>query len=144
MKKQKTLLTIAIITIIATIGFILINSFNQPKGDLVKITYKEIKEKQKNKEDFILIVSQSTCSHCATYKPKVKQIAKEYNIKVYYVDIDLESNKEKILNELNLTGATPVTLFFHEGKETSILNRIEGDLATKTIINQLKKMGFID
>ena len=48
------------------------------------------------------------------------------------------------MNEFNLENATPMTLFFIKGKETSILNRIEGDLSIKTVKETFKKMGFIN
>ena len=142
---KNKILTIAIIILI-TISAILIlnNQSNREKGDLKEITYKEITKKQKNQEDFILIVSKSTCSHCLTYKPKVKQIAKENNITVYYIDYDKLSNQAEFLKNLNLSGATPITLFFKNGKEKSVLNRIDGDLSTDTVIEKFKKMGFID
>lgn len=145
MKDNNKLFIIIITTLILIISFLLINKIsNYNKGDLKPITFKEIQEKKANKEDFILIVSQSTCSHCASYKPKVKQIAKEHGITVYYIDIDLEKNEDEVIKELHITGETPMTLFYLEGKETSILNRIVGDLGTEKIINQFKKLGFID
>ena len=145
MKDNNKLFIIIITTLILIISFLLINKIsNYNKGDLKPITFKEIQEKKANKEDFILIVSQSTCSHCASYKPKVKQIAKEHGITVYYIDIDLEKNEDEVIKELHITGETPMTLFYLEGKETSILNRIVGDLGTEKIINQFKKIGFID
>lgn len=145
MKDNNKLFIIIITTLILIISFLLINKIsNYNKGDLKPITFKEIQEKKANKEDFILIVSQSTCSHCASYKPKVKQIAKEHGITVYYIDIDLEKNEDEVIKELHITGETPMTLFYLEGKETSILNRLVGDLGTEKIINQFKKLGFID
>ena len=145
MKDNNKLFIIIITTLILIISFLLINKIsNYNKGDLKPITFKEIQEKKANKEDFILIVSQSTCSHCASYKPKVKQIAKEHGITVYYIDIDLEKKENEVIKELHITGETPMTLFYLEGKETSILNRIVGDLGTEKVINQFKKLGFID
>ena len=143
MKDNNKLFIIIITTLILIISFLLINKISN-KGDLKPITFKEIQEKKANKEDFILIVSQSTCSHCASYKPKVKQITKKYGIIVYYIDIDLEKEEEKAIKELNLPQSTPMTLFYIKGKETSILNRLEGDLGTEKVINQFKKLGFID
>lgn len=144
MKKNNTLFIIIIIILIAMISILVINSKNTTtKGEYRKITYTELKEKIENKEKFILIISQSTCSHCATYKPKIEIISEDYNIRAYYIDIDLEKNKNKLLKEFKLSGATPTTLFFNEGKEKSILNRIEGDLGSTAIIEKLKKMGFI-
>lgn len=144
--KDNNKIFITIITIlILIISFLLINKItNSNKGDLKPITFNEIQEKKTNKEDFILIVSQSTCSHCASYKPKIKQITKDYGITVYYIDLDLEKDEDKVINELHLSRSTPMTLFFIDGKETSILNRLEGDLGTKTVLNQFKKLGFIN
>lgn len=146
MKKKNIILLSAIILFIILIAILLINNINNPQeGKLSKITYSEIKEKIDNKEDFILIVSQTTCSHCASYKPKVETVVKKYGIEVYYIDYDQETkeNQKKILDELNLSGATPMTLFFIKGKEKSIFNRIEGDTSQQNITKTFKKMGFI-
>lgn len=116
---------------------------SKPKGSLKEITYEEITKKIKNEDSFILIVSQSTCSHCATYKPKVDQICKENNINAYYIDYDKYKNKEEFLNEFDLSGATPTTIFFQKGKEKSVLNRIEGDISKQNVIEAFEKMGFI-
>ena len=145
MKKEKKILTIAIILLISILVILLISNLTKPPvGELKEITYNELTQKQANEEDFILIVSTSTCSHCATYKPKVKEIAEEYGIIVYYIDYDKVSEPQNFLKEYNLTGATPTTLFFENGKEKSLLNRIEGDLSSGTVIKKFKKMGFID
>lgn len=144
MKKEKIILTISIIILIAIISILLINNLNKkPTGEYRQSTYNEIKEKIENKETFILIISQSTCSHCATYKPKIKTITEDYGIKAYYIDIDTEKNKDTLLKEFKLSGSTPTTLFFNEGKEKSILNRLEGDLGSNLVIKKLKEMGFI-
>lgn len=144
-KNKQTFITIAVIILILSSSFLLLDTManSKPKGELKEITYEEITKKVANKDSFILIVSQSTCSHCATYKPKVEQICKEHNLDVYYIDYDKYQNKEKFLNEFDLSGATPTTIFFQKGKEKSILNRIEGDIAKEKVIETFKKMGFI-
>lgn len=145
MKKRNWIFIIAIIVFIILIGVLIYNTVNSPKeGKLISLSYNDIQEKVNNKDDFILIVSQTTCSHCASYKPKVKTIAKEYGIDIYYIDYDVDSNGKEFLEEFNLDGATPITLFINEGKETSILNRIEGDVSKNTALSKFKKMGFID
>lgn len=145
-KKGKNIFIIAIILFIVIVGFLIINSLQTKKqGELIKINYEELTTKVDNKDSFILVVSQSTCAHCATYKPKVKEVAKNYNIDVYNIDFDYESEetKNKFLKEFNLTGATPVTLFIEDGKEKSIFNRLEGDVSSSKIIDKFEKMGFI-
>ena len=145
MKSKKLILITTIILLITLITIIIIkNPSKTTISGLQAITYEEIKEKQQNKDDFILIVSRTTCSHCATYKPKVNQLAKEHDIVVYYIDFDTLSNSDKFLEDLHLTGATPITLFFKKGKETSILNRLEGDFGSKVIEEKFEEMGFIN
>ena len=143
MKKRKSIIIVSSLIIISIIGIVLISSITSSNGTLKKISYKELTKKTNNKEDFVLIVSRTDCSHCMSYKPKVKQIAKDYNLIIYYIDFDEEKNKEKFLNEYNLDGSTPITIFIKDGKETSLLNRLEGDLEEEKIIERLKKMGFI-
>ena len=142
MKKTKNIIIIVILILIATLGIIFISS-KTTNGKLEKINYKTVKEKMSKKEDFVLIVSRTDCSHCISYKPKVKQIAEDYNLTIYYIDYDDEKNKDKFLEEFNLDGSTPITLFIKNGKQTSVLNRLEGDLETDKVIERLKKMNFI-
>ena len=146
MKKKNIIITIIILILLIITFFILINNNKQNKDGLIELTYDEIIEKMNNKEDFILVITHSTCSHCATYKPKLKEIAKDYNINIYYINIDSDSIEDKsaFLKEFNLTGATPITIFIKDGKEASLLNRLEGDLSTKKVVERFKKMGFIE
>ena len=137
---------VCLILLMVIIVILIVNYTNTPKkGELIQVNYKEVLQKVDNNDTFVLIVSQSTCSHCATYKPKIKEIAEEHGLDIYYIDYDKESKKdsEKFLEEFHLSGATPITLFFKNGKEKSILNRIEGDLPSSTL-EQLEKLGFID
>ena len=144
LKKNKNIIIGIIIILIILLGIILLAT-SKKEGKLLEISYKEIKEKVNNKENMILIVSRSTCSHCMEYKPKVEQIARKNSIIVYYIDYDNETkeNEEKFLQEFNLDGSTPITLFIKEGKETSILKRLEGDVEKEKIIERFKEMEFI-
>lgn len=145
MKNKNNILTIGIIAILVlAIILIIYGQIERQNYGLKEITYEEITTKKENKEDFILIVSRSDCSHCATYKPKVQQISKDYKIITYYINIDYLSNKEEFLSEFNLKGSTPMTLFFKNGKETSVLNRLEGDLSTSKILEKFEELGFIE
>ena len=53
-------------------------------------------------------------------------------------------NEEKFLKDFNLSGATPTTIFIKEGTESSVLNRMEGDVTVKKAVEKFKKMGFIE
>ena len=147
MKTKNKILTALIILVSIITLVIFFYSLNEEKKNaygLQPLKYEELIEKTENKEDFILIVSRTNCSHCNTYKPKVDELAKNHKIIVYYINTDTLSNKEEFLTEFNLSGVTPVTMLFKEGKETTVLNRLEGDLATKKVKEKFKEMGFID
>lgn len=103
-------------------------------------------EKVNNKENFILCVSATYCSHCQDYKPKLKKVANDYNILIYYIDIDElnEDEYDKFKKEFSFDGGTPTTIFFKKGKETTTATRIEGNVSTEKIITKLKANGFIN
>ena len=146
MKKNNNLITTsAILIVIITASLLIISILNPQKGNLISLNYKQVQEKAKKEDSFILIVSQTTCSHCAEYKPKIQSIAKKYNIDIYYIDYDLENtdNRDTFLNEYKLDGSTPITLFIKKGKQTNIFDRIEGDVSEKRVINKLKELKYI-
>jgi predicted bacteriocin transport accessory protein len=146
MNKRSNIFFIAIIALIIIIAILLIiNIINPKKGELISLNYEQLSKKIDNKDNFILVVSQSTCSHCATYKPKLKTIAKNYNIDIYYIDYDKETEEieKKFLNDYNLDGSTPITIFIKKGKQTNLFDRLEGDVSKEKAIAKFKKMGFI-
>ena len=144
MKNKIVYIALAIFVLIIVV--LLVNYANTPKpGSFVQLDYKALTKKVENKDSFILVTSKSTCSHCASYKPKIEAITKEYEIDIYYIDYDNEdeSTQKEFLDKFNLDGSTPITLFFKKGSEASVLNRIEGDLSSEKVISTFKKMGFI-
>ena len=42
-----------------------------------------------NKDSFVLLLSQTTCSHCMDFKPKLERVAKNYKLVVYYMETNL-------------------------------------------------------
>lgn len=144
MKNKIVYIALAIFVLIIVV--LLVNYANTPKpGSFIQLDYKALTKKVENKDTFILVTSKSTCSHCASYKPKIEAITKEYGIDIYYIDYDKEdeSTQKEFLDKFNLDGSTPITLFFKKGSEASVLNRIEGDLSSEKVISTFKKMGFI-
>lgn len=110
-----------------------------------EISYDEIMEKMENKEDVVLLISQTTCSHCISYKPKLRDVAKKYKLNIYYIDVDLleEEELKDLKSKISYTG-TPVTVFLKNGEEKTAANRINGNSSKDKIIKKLKNNGFID
>lgn len=145
-KKNNIILGIAIILFVAIIIFLIINNIGKSNTTLEEITWKQIQRKIEKKEDFVIVLSQTTCSHCAKYKPTVKEIAKQNNLTIYYLDYDKydEDTINEILEFFNFNGGTPTTLFFKEGKEISIMSRLIGTVSKNKLIKALEKYEYIE
>ena len=145
MKTKEKIIILVGICLMVLLGAVIADRI-MAKSYLSKISYDEVIKKLDNKDTFVLLISQTTCSHCATYKPKLKEITKDYNLDIYYIDYDTESSSDQkdFLNYFHLSGATPTTMFIKEGHEVSVLNRLEGDFGVKKVVKQLQKLGFIE
>lgn len=144
MKKKHIFLIIGLIIILSATIFIFKDKiFTNP--NFIKLDYEEIIEKVNNKDTFILCVSRTKCTHCKSYKPKLNKITKDYNINIYYTDIDKYNEKdyEQFKKDFSFDGATPTTIIFKNGEEKTTGARIEGDVSQEKIINKLKQNGFI-
>lgn len=140
MKKKTIILIIAMTVILLT----LIITYHN-KSNLIKLNYSEIIEKINNKESFVLCVSASECIHCKDYKPKLEKISRNYNIIIYYTNVDTFTKEEleEFKSKLSFDGGTPTTIFFINGEEKTTATRIEGNVKSEKVINKLKKNGFI-
>lgn len=145
MNTKKKLIILGSICLVLLVGAFIVDNIIA-NYYFSKIGYKEIIEKIEDKEDLILLISQTTCSHCENYKPKLKDVAKKYKLHVYYIDVDLLDEDE--YDELNsylsfASSGTPITIFLKDGNETTVANRIKGDSSKDKIIKKLKSNGFI-
>lgn len=147
MKNKSNIFYIIVVIAIILIAFILIATLsNTNKANLISLTYKQVEEKIDNEDSFILVVSQSTCTHCTTYKPKLEKISNDYDIDIFYIDYDLENKdtQKEFLEEFDLDGSTPITIFIKDGKQTNLFDRLEGDVSESKAIEKFKEMGFIE
>lgn len=143
MKNKKNIIIIIIVIGLGIgLGYLLFNN----NDNLIELNYNELESKIENKEDFVVCISRTTCSHCNNYKPKLRNVANKYKINIYYTDIDkyTKTDLEKFNNLISFDGGTPVTIFIKKGEEKTTATRIEGDVSTDKIIDKLKKNGFID
>ena len=142
-KTKKRVIVLIIICLVVLIGAVVADRILS-KEYLVEIKYSEVMKKVKNKDSFILLLSQTTCSHCAEYKPKLKRVSKKYKVYVYYLETDLLKEKEnkELKKTFNYNG-TPTTVFVIDGEEKTAATRINGDAEEAKIISKFKSNGFI-
>ncbi len=110
-----------------------------------EITYDHLMDMLEQKQSFILFIGSSDCSHCATYEPKLNNVIKEYQVKVYFIDVSKLSDVEnsKLNAKISYGNATPMTVFIKNGSEENSYNRIRGDQDHDVIVSMFKKNGYI-
>lgn len=109
-----------------------------------EIKYADFQKKIADKESFILEVVQDGCSYCESFTPKFDKVLTKYEVKANSLNLtDLSDAERKEFNNNYQISGTPTVLFFKDGKESSILNRISGNKDEDTIISKLKVNGYI-
>lgn len=141
MKNNNKIIVICGIILLIIIVVLFYIKYN--KKQLIELTYTELVNKINNKDSFVLCISRTTCSHCYDYKPKLNEVAKEYKINIFYIDVD-KYNEEDFSNLISFDGSTPTTIFIKNGEEKTTSNRINGDVSKSKIISKLKSNDFIN
>lgn len=113
-------------------------------GSISEIKYPDFQKKLANKESFILEVIQDGCSYCSEFSPKFDKVLTKYEIRAFSLNLtDLSDVERKEFNNNYQISGTPSVLFFKDGTESSILNRINGNKDEDTIVSKLKTNGYI-
>ena len=146
--KKKNILLLSVVVILLIVFVFIVSTTikmkNEQKNYITYISVSKLQEKINNKDDFVLVFTQDGCSHCATYYEVINSVAKDYDLKIY--DINLTDVKDKDIETLNSIvhfSGTPTTLFYIDGEEQTTLNRINGSTSKTNLINKLKKLGYI-
>lgn len=112
--------------------------------DLIEISYDDLATKIENKDSFVLYVGRTTCSHCKDFKPILEKVVNEYDLDVYYIDLDNVSNAKynAVLKKIDGEG-TPTTVYIEKGKTLSS-PRIEGARDYDTIVEFFKDLNILE
>ena len=141
---KKNLIIICTVILVIILGILLFVNGKSSKYGLLELKYDDVIEKFNNKEDFVLVISQTTCAHCISYKPVLRSVSKKNKIKTYYIDVDLLNDKEtEELKKYVSYSDTPSTLFIKGGTESTRANRIVGEATEEKIVSKLKQNNFI-
>lgn len=144
MKAKKRAIILGSICLVILVGAFIADRILS-KNYFKELKYDEVIEKVENKDSFVLLISQTTCTHCISYKPKLEEVANKYKIDIYYIESNLlnDEERDKFTSYINFS-TTPVTVFIKNGEETTVANRINGDASKDKIEKKLKSNGFID
>lgn len=150
MKKKILIYSIILIIILAVSGMIYASATlnkkeNEQNKHLIELTFDELQEKVNNKDTFILVLTQTTCSHCLEYKPVLKEVLTEYDIIAYEISTDkLDKKQTAMLKDIANASGTPTTVFIENGVEKNTSNRLVGSASPSKIVSRLKALGYIE
>lgn len=98
MKKKDIILVIALIAVVIIGCFVMKGEKVKPEyklpltlsgeAGLHLLSYQEYQSKIDNKEEFVVILSRESCSHCQNFLPVAKEFAEEKSLPMYYIDTD--------------------------------------------------------
>lgn len=110
-----------------------------------QLSYNDFMKKIENKDSFALVVGSHECSHCTGFKVTMEKFIKDYQVKVYYIDILTLSEDEynEFVTHVNFGGGTPTTVFITDGVEKTVYNRIVGELSYDKVVAKYKNAGYI-
>ena len=148
-RKNKNIIISAVIIVLtviicAAIWFIG-KGFNKTEYPYIhELTFNELESKLNNQDSFVLIITQTGCSHCEAYLPVVQNVSNKYKVDFYVLNRTNISDEErtKLKNIANISG-TPTTLFYTSGEEKSALNRLVGQATEYRLVEKLTSEGYI-
>lgn len=129
--------------ILLIIGIIFLTACSSVKT-YDEISYKQLNKMLKSKNDFVLFIGSSECSHCKDYEVTLNKIIGKYNIDIKYIDVKKLSDDEysEITAKFPITG-TPTTIFIEDGEEKDTYNRIVGSVKYSKILDRLKDNNYV-
>lgn len=118
------------------------------------IDYSEYEDLISNDETHVIVIGQTSCSHCIAIKPALNEVAKEYDLTINYLNLTdmtetesnaffdslttIEYNDEDFLEDGSF--GTPLTLIVKNGK---VADYISGERTISQLVKEFKRNGLI-
>lgn len=119
------------------------------------VDYEEYEDIIDDKETNIVVVGQTTCSHCIAIKPALNDVAKDYDLTINYLNLTELNTAEKesfydSLEKIKYDDpdfvkegkfGTPLTLIIKNGK---MVDYISGQRTISQLVREFTKAGLIE
>lgn len=118
------------------------------------VDFSEYEELISDSDTNIIVVGQTSCSHCIAFKPALNSVAQDYDLTINYLNLTdlskeestsffdslttIEYNDEKFLEDGSF--GTPLTLVVENGKVKSY---ISGERTISQLVREFKRQGLI-
>lgn len=153
--KQKDLILILLVVVLLIVA-LFVTMKKEPELDIelpialqgeagfTEITYSEYEEKMNTEAPFLVVVVRDGCGYCEIYEPILEEVAGEYKIPIYYINMsNLNSEEYTALGTSNSyfkknqgKWGTPTTLFMY-GK--SVIDSISGYVDKDEFVDFVKE-----
>lgn len=130
--KQKDLILILLVIVLLVVA-LFVTMKKTPKLDIelpvalegeagfTEITYSEYEEKMNTEAPFLVVIVRDGCGYCEMYEPILKEVADEYKLPIYYINMTNLNNDEytalgtsnSYLKKNQGKWGTPTTLFMY-------------------------------
>lgn len=122
---------------------------------LTFIDYNDYEELVSENGIHVVVIGQTTCSHCIAIKPALNKVAGEYDLTINYLNLtkmteDEYTNFSTSLKEIEYNDpdfvedgsfGTPLTLIIEDGK---VKDYISGERTKSQLVREFKKNGLIE
>lgn len=153
--KQKDLILILLVVVLLVVA-LFVTMKREPKLDIelpvalegeagfTEITYSEYEEKMHTEAPFLVVIVRDGCGYCEMYEPILKEVAGEYKLPIYYINMTNLNNDEytalgtsnSYLKKNQGKWGTPTTLFMYG---SSVIDSIPGYVDKDKFVDFVKE-----
>lgn len=156
--KQKDIVLVLLAVVLLVVAFVVTGN-KAPKVNIElpvalegkagfnEITYSEYVEKMNEEKPFLVIIIKDGCGYCEAYTPIVKEVAEEYNLPIYYINLtNITEEEYTALSKSNSylksqQWGTPTTLLMSGNTVVgSISGYVDKDTFVKDMIDKYIKV----
>lgn len=156
--KQKDIVLVLLAVVLLVVAFVVTGN-KAPKVNIElpvalegeagfnEITYSEYEEKMNEEKSFLVIIIKDGCGYCEAYTPIVKEVAEEYNLPIYYINLtNITEEEYTALSKSNSylksqQWGTPTTLLMSGNTVVgSISGYVDKDTFVKDMIDKYIKV----
>ncbi len=156
--KQKDIVLVLLAVVLLVVAFVVTGN-KAPKVNIElpvalegeagfnEITYSEYVEKMNEEKPFLVIIIKDGCGYCEAYTPIVKEVAEEYSLPIYYINLtNITEEEYTALSKSNSylksqQWGTPTTLLMSGNTVVgSISGYVDKDAFVKDMIDKYIKV----
>ena len=156
--KQKDIVLVLLAVVLLVVAFVVTGN-KAPKVNIElpvalegeagfnEITYSEYEEKMNEEKPFLVIIIKDGCGYCEAYTPIVKEVAEEYSLPIYYINLtNITEEEYTALSKSNSylkpqQWGTPTTLLMSGNTVVgSISGYVDKDTFVKDMIDKYIKV----